>query len=394
MWYIVIGFIAIIYLLINLFLPGITSSTIVSYVIQPALWLALAIMTIVLARHDGMNIFYFKKERKWNLGKTPVHAGLLFGGFQVSLLIIAGLVVGFGRSPYSYSPTAITLTALYVGTFLLGTEISRAYLIKTGSYTKNYLTLTLVLTTLVYVILQFSINDFSVLDFASQTKALEFLGGKLLVAISIGLLASYLAYLGGATASISYMAVILTFEWFSPILPSIDWTILALIGTIAPAIGFITIQSSLLPTKNKRKIFRKKHKERNSIRWITTAIICLIITFFSFGYLGITPTVIYSGSMQPTLDVGDVALIVDVDPAELKEGEIIVYISYDNVTSTIHRIIEIYKEGAQTYYLTKGDANTDADFKAITADRITGKMIFVIPKIGWITIILKNILKI
>ena len=83
----------------------------------------------------------------------------------------------------------------------------------------------------------------------------------------------------------SYMGVILTFEWFSPILPSTHWTILALIGTIAPAIGFITIQNSLESSTKKRRLKRTKSKETDNVGWVTTTIICLIIIFFSLIYV-------------------------------------------------------------------------------------------------------------
>ena len=97
--------------------------------------------------------------------------------------------------------------------------------------------------------------------------------------------------------------------------------------------------------------------------------------------------------MQPALNVGDIAIVDDVDVDELKEGDIIQYINYDNVTLTIHRLIDVYNEGATTYYLTKCDANDDPDFKPITENRITGKSIFTIPKIGWVQIIIRNIFK-
>lgn len=77
----------------------------------------------------------------------------------------------------------------------------------------------------------------------------------------MGLFASYLAYLGGALPAIGYMGLLKGFEWFSPILPDLDWALAALIGTIAPAIGFIIIQNSIQinqkTTSNRRKRLKK-----------------------------------------------------------------------------------------------------------------------------------------
>jgi len=186
----------------------------------------------------------------------------------------------------------------------------------------------------------------------------------------------------------------MAFEWFSPVLPDPHWTIVALIGTIAPAIGFIIIQDSLQTPQDKKKLRRARRKSHSgSGGWIVVAIFSLIIVFFSFGYLGVTPTVVYSGSMGPALQVGDVALISDVDIDELQEGDIIQYVSYDNVTLILHRLIEIQEEDEVLQYITKGDANEDPDFKPITENRILGKSIFSIPKLGWIQIFIKNVFR-
>jgi len=99
MWYIILSLIAAIYVIINLLLPGTFSGFIGAYIIRPLLWISLAILVFLTARQEGLNIWQFKKIRRWEIGRTPFHAALLIGGFQVSLLIIAGLFIGFGESP-------------------------------------------------------------------------------------------------------------------------------------------------------------------------------------------------------------------------------------------------------------------------------------------------------
>ena len=93
MWYLILGIIAAIYLFINVYLVG--GGVFEVYVLRPMLWLILAIITFIIAYSEGLNILKFKKIRKWTMGKTPIHAGLLLGGFQVALLIIVGVLFGF-----------------------------------------------------------------------------------------------------------------------------------------------------------------------------------------------------------------------------------------------------------------------------------------------------------
>jgi signal peptidase len=390
MWYIILGLLSLIYLIINYILSG---GMIESYVIRPALWITLAIITFIIAKNEGINFIKFKRIRRWTFGKSPIHAGLLLGGFQVALLIIVGIFFTFGKSPYSFTTITIITNLLFVCAFLVGTEFSRAYFIKKA--TKNqrkYPTLPIIIITIIYMIVLIAPSKFSNFDLNNPVKTLEFLGGTLIVALATNLLATYLSYLGGATASMSYMGVLLAFEWFSPILPNPNWTILALIGTIAPAIGFIALQDSIEPFLEKRKGFKHK-KQKAGHGWTLVAVFTVILVFFSYGYLGVEPTVIYSGSMNPALDVGDIVLIDEVDVSSIEVGDVIQYVSEDNVF-ILHRVVEKYQdEKGQWFFITKGDANEKSDFSPVIQQNVKGKAVFTIPELGWVQIYMKEFFK-
>jgi len=392
MWYIILALIAIIYSLLYTIVPS--YGIIGSYIMQPILWISLGIIAFLIAENEGINILSFKRIRRWYLGNSPIQAGLMLGGFQVSILILIGIIAGFGESPFAFTPLSIIQNIFFVGSFIVGTEISRSYLINKGSHSRKHLTLILILTTIIYMCIRISPYQFSDLYFNNPVASLEFLGTIIITGFSMNLLASYLSYLGGAASSICYMGTLMAFEWFSPILPNPHWTITAMIGTIVPAIGFIIIQNSLQTSKKKKFIHRTRRKTPSDTGgWTIVAIFSLIMIFFSFGLLGVTPTVISSGSMNPSLQIGDIVLIDEVEPEELREGDIIQYVDYDNVTLILHRLIKIIEEDGKTYYETKGDANNAPDLKPITKERIKGKTIFTIPKIGWIQIIIKNTFK-
>jgi len=389
MWYLILTILIGIYILIHQFLTGDFTST---YIIQPILWLTLAITTIIIANQEGQNILKFKKVRRWYLGKTPTHAGLMLGGFHIALLIFAGIMFGFGTSPYSHSPAGIARNAFFVTTLLIGTEISRAYLIKKGSKTKKYTTLTIVLTTILFLIISITPQNFSKLLFTNPEQSLQFLGATLITALAINLLASYLSYLGGAMASIPYMGAIMAFEWFSPLLPNPHWTILALIGTIAPALGFIVIQNAIEPfiEIKKHKTHRRKQTSRQG--WTIIAIFGLIMVFFSYGYMGVTPTVIYSGSMQPEYQVGDMVIVDEVSADEIQKGDVIQFVRHE--TTIMHRVIDIQtNQDGEKIFIVKGDANDEPDSDPVTAQQIKGEAVFNIPKIGWLQIYVKETIR-
>lgn len=106
---------------------------------------------------------------------------------------------------------------------------------------------------------------------------------------------------------------------------------------------------------------------------------------------------IVSPSMVPTINVLDVVVTVRVDsPEDLKKGDIITFDStdyrYSGVTVT-HRILDIEKTTSGEYlFTTKGDNNNTEDSSRINFNAIYGKVLFVIPKIGYIQYYLSSIL--
>ena len=106
---------------------------------------------------------------------------------------------------------------------------------------------------------------------------------------------------------------------------------------------------------------------------------------------------IVSPSMVPAINVLDVVVTVRVDsPEDLEKGDIITFDStdyrYSGVTVT-HRILDIEKTSSGEYlFTTKGDNNNTQDSSRINFDAIYGKVLFVIPKIGYIQYFLSSIL--
>ena len=391
MWYLILSTLIIISLLFNIILTSFFGSPIGAYIIKPAIWISFALLVFLIANKEGINIWKFKAMRRWRLAKSPFQASLLIGGFQVSLLIIAGLFMGFGKSPYSFTPLGILINIVFVGSALFALEFSRTYLIKKGTSTTNRkLTLFLGLITILFMLVNIRLIDITALSLNDPVTIAEFIGVTAIPLLAMSLLASYLAYLGGALAAIGYMGTLQAFQWFSPVLPDLDWALTALIGTIGPAIGFLIIQSSVQLTREERIKSRKRGKRIKdpALSWVAISIVSVLLIFFSFGLLGVQPTVIYSGSMQPSMDVGDVVIISDVPVDTIEEGDVIQYRTTN--AYVIHRVHEIHEEAGQKLFITKGDANDGPDHTPIIPEQIRGKAIFTVPKIGWIPIFFKS----
>lgn len=106
---------------------------------------------------------------------------------------------------------------------------------------------------------------------------------------------------------------------------------------------------------------------------------------------------IVSPSMVPSINVLDVVVTMRVNsPEDLKKGDIITFNSTDYRYSGVlvtHRIVNIEKTTSGEYlYTTKGDNNNTQDSSRISFDEIFGKVLFRIPKIGYIQYYLSSIL--
>jgi hypothetical protein len=89
---------------------------------------------------------------------------------------------------------------------------------------------------------------------------------------------------------------------------------------------------------------------------------------------------------------GDLPIIQGV--SDYKVGDVVVYSPPGGGIPIIHRIIKINSDGT---YTTKGDHNLRDDVggivpKPISKEQIHGKVIFIIPKLGYFKVILTDIL--
>jgi len=87
--------------------------------------------------------------------------------------------------------------------------------------------------------------------------------------------------------------------------------------------------------------------------------------------------VIVSGSMYPTIDVGDLVVIVSIN---YNVGDIVMWCSTPTYC-VVHRVVNISYENR--YVVTQGDANPIPD-NPVSMKAVRGKVIAIIPKLYWI----------
>ncbi len=94
---------------------------------------------------------------------------------------------------------------------------------------------------------------------------------------------------------------------------------------------------------------------------------------------GYTSASITSGSMMPTLRVGDVVIAVDHDGTKIAPDTVVVYEEPRRHDLVTHRVVSTNPDGS---YITKGDANGGNDPAPIPAANIRGKTQWIVPFVG------------
>lgn len=123
---------------------------------------------------------------------------------------------------------------------------------------------------------------------------------------------------------------------------------------------------------------------------IIIAIICYVVRInylAAHDRLGEIRTNFYTiltQSMHPNIKAGDIVVTYREDNNEYKKGDVITFVSRANGNINItHRIKEVYNENGLSYQ-TKGDNNNSVDNEIIPSEYVLGKVIFKIPKAGYI----------
>lgn len=337
----------------------------------------LAFSAIHDARKRSLNLMY-KPIRLKNF-KNPEHLALYVATLQIVFLITLGVFLGFGRSPYSFTPLGITTNLAYVLSTVFGFEISRAFFAKVLArrFKENSVIIVATVYTIVLII------PF-ILNFPKKpVDQLKFFGNVLIPVYTQQLFASLLVYIYGARGSLAYMLPVTAFEWFSPILPKIDWTLNALVTTAMPAVGYSILEKE-------REAKKVEIKKESPASWIAFLILAIFTFLFFTGSFGVHPAVVGSGSMSPSIQTGDVIVVAKIDTDDLNIGDIIQYMA-DGYTVT-HRIVDVMETENGRLFVTKGDANELPD-DPISEDRVIGKVIFVVPKVGLLPLGIKKMLE-
>ncbi len=107
-------------------------------------------------------------------------------------------------------------------------------------------------------------------------------------------------------------------------------------------------------------------------------------------FAGIKPTIVISGSMEPELPVGSLALTRVAPATEAEPGDIVTVPRQDGDGLVTHRVVEVESAADGVTLLTlRGDAN-DANDPAAYPVREIGEHVMTVPYFGRLALILRT----
>lgn len=301
---------------------------------------------------------------------------------MILAMFIQGGIGGFGNSPYDRSVMGILINLVSLSAMIGAMEMSRAWMLNRCFLRRPLAGIALI--SLFFTILSIPLNKWSGLQGGLATT--KFIGMTLFPEIAQNVLVTYLAFLGGPVPAILYQLGIIMAERLSPVLPNMNWVSQTLFGTLAPVIGFILVQQIY---REEARLVRGQSRDGQEFGWVMTALASILILWFSMGVFSYAPRVVVSGSMAPTMKIGDVVIIKTIPGEEARIGDIIMF-PLNNMKVT-HRVVKVQEQEGKKKFVTKGDANREEDQSPVALQAVKGKVVLVIPKVGYPTIFMRNI---
>ena len=104
------------------------------------------------------------------------------------------------------------------------------------------------------------------------------------------------------------------------------------------------------------------------------------------SFFGYHAYIVLSGSMEPTIKIGDIVFAKQED--KIEKDDIIVYKEDGGIIT--HRVVDVIYTDNNELYITKGDANNSKDALELERQDILGTYHFKIPLVGNIVLFLRT----
>ena len=290
-----------------------------------------------------------------------------------------GFLDGFGKNPFNTSPKGIFYNMITFIPFYVALEFFRSFFIH--SFPKKRRLLIMGVVVLMFTLFTFTMNQYEAVLTNNLEANVIFFGSKFVPELSKNILLVNLSLMGGVWMSFIAKFAFEGMIFFFPVLPNLKWITIALLNNLYPVLSLTFVKNALFSKDNRD---RRPRALDHTFSWTLTYLSAICVVWFAVGLFPVFPTVILTGSMEPEIYPGDVAVMQKVDKEDIEIGDIIQFWAEDYFI--IHRVVAIENDK----YITKGDNNNTQDSKPVDYGQIKGRLITKVKYIGKPTLLLRT----
>lgn len=356
----------------NILICCLKNITIYSNVINYIFWIIILICCLIL----------FRKEYKRDKYKSIIYKDVLvFVLIYIIVYYLLGFVVGFKKSPLSFQFINIIVNMIQFVSLRLIVETVKYYLIK-----ENNSKLFIIMVTILFIIINIDIN-YIISLFGSGTELFKYISSTVVPIVMYGIVGTYIIRNSTLTTNLLLQLVPLVLVYTIPISPNMDWYLYGVFHIIYLYIVYAYVKFEL----DKREQTEKKAKA-SVYSTLPVIIIFIILILFVLGKFSYVPLGVMSNSMKPEFERGDIVIYKKTKSVdEIVNNDIVCY-QLDDI-KVMHRVIKIENINNKKYFVTKGDNLKTKDPLKVNEEQIKGKIKFVIPRLGYPSVWLYELLK-
>jgi signal peptidase len=124
---------------------------------------------------------------------------------------------------------------------------------------------------------------------------------------------------------------------------------------------------------------------RAAAGWMAVGFLVGLVLLVSGGHLQRYQLMsVLSGSMVPTVDVGDLVVARVVGPDQLRAGELATFREPETGKLITHRVQSIIWHGELADVVTRGDANEVGENWSVSASDRVGEVVLRVPRAGYV----------
>ncbi|MBR2952664.1 MAG: signal peptidase I [Clostridia bacterium] len=323
-----------------------------------------------------------KKRSSLSINKKEVMLlTTIVAALYVVLMLVAGLSFVSYKNPYFVNTERLLTLIIPSVVIIITSEIIRYVLLNQKNKLAN------ILSWLICVLAEILIFS-GISEFENFNHFMDLVGMTLFPAITANVYYHYVSKRFGALPNISFRLICTLYVYFIPVYSEIPSALHACIKTLLPLV-ILALTSALFEKKKRNAIV--KGKKASLISMVVAVVVVvstamLISCQFRFGAI-----VVATESMTGEINKGDMIIYERYDGQTIKEGQVIVFLQYEN--RIIHRVIKIEHIGNEVRYYTKGDANEEQDQGYITDADIVGLTDMKISYVGFPTLWLRELLE-